>query len=120
MRKSEVPRPQSKAARESQTTISRLLNSIYYFLDCVFIVFSEENYRLVILHYDKVIMDADYHTLRGAKIAFAKYFGERAWAEDVHPQWSYSYRPDRRWFDEKLALLKRTHAGAGARASIML
>jgi hypothetical protein len=107
MRKNETLRLPRETARESQTAISRLLNSIYYFFDCVFIVFSEQNFRLVILHYDKVIMDADYHTLRGAKIAFAKFFSEKTWGQEVRPHWSQSYRPDRDWFAEKLAILKQ-------------
>jgi hypothetical protein len=107
MRKNKMPQPKRSKSRQSQTGISRLLNSIYYFLDCVFIAFSEGNYRLVILHYDKVIMDADYHTLRGAKIAFAKFFGEKAWGQEVHPLWSQTYQPDRDWLAEKQAILKK-------------
>jgi len=86
--------------------ISRLLNSIYYFLDCVFILISEKKYRLVILHHDQVIMDVHYNTLRGAKIAFAKYFGERAWAEEVQSQWTHTYQPDNDWISEKLDILE--------------
>jgi hypothetical protein len=95
-------RPKSK----NNTKISRLLNSIYYFLDCVFIIISETDYRLVILHHDQVIMDVHYNSLRGAKIAFAKYFGERAWAEEVQSQWTHTYQPDSDWMNEKLEILR--------------
>ncbi|UCH95564.1 MAG: hypothetical protein JSV88_01615 [Candidatus Aminicenantes bacterium] len=105
--KKQEPLHQQQKTMESETTISRLLNSIYYFLDCVFIILSEGDYRLVILHHDKVIMDAHYNTLRGAKIAFAKFFREMAWAEDVQPQWSHLYHPELDWLDEKLAILNR-------------
>lgn len=104
MKKQESPRQRQKLKNE--TTISRLLNSIYYFLDCVFILISEKDYRLVILHHDQVIMDVHYNTLRGAKIAFAKYFGERAWAEEVQSQWSHTYQPDNDWISEKLEILE--------------
>jgi hypothetical protein len=105
MKKQEPPRQREKL--KNKTKISRLLNSIYYFLDCVFILISEKNYRLVILHHDQVIMDVHYNSLRGAKIAFAKYFGERAWAEDVQSQWTHTYPPDNDWISEKLDILER-------------
>ncbi|MGD2088016.1 MAG: hypothetical protein PVH61_17690 [Candidatus Aminicenantes bacterium] len=104
MKKQEPLRQRQKLNNE--TKISRLLNSIYYFLDYVFIIISETGYRLVILHHDQVIMDVHYHSLRGAKIAFAKYFGERAWAEEVQPQWSHTYQPDNAWISEKLEFLE--------------
>jgi hypothetical protein len=107
MKKHEPPRQRQKL--ENETTISRLLNSIYYFLDFVFIIISEKDYRLVILQHDQVIMDVHYHSLRGAKIAFAKYFGERAWAEGVQSQWSHTYQPDNDWISEKLEILKKYH-----------
>lgn len=104
MKKQEPPRQRQKLKNE--TKISRLLNSIYYFLECVFIIISKNDYRLVILHHDQVIMDVHYNSLRGAKIAFAKYFGERAWAEDVQSQWSHTYHPVQDWINEKLEILE--------------
>ncbi len=104
MKKKDPPGQRQKLKNE--TKISRLLNSIYYFLDCVFIIITEPDYRLVILHHDQVIMDVHYKTLRGAKIAFAKYFGERAWAEEVQSQWTHAYPPDNDWMSEKLDILE--------------
>ena len=105
MKKQEPSRQRHKSKNE--ITISRLSNSIYYFLDYVFIIFSEKEYRLVILHHDLVIMDAYYNTLRGAKIAFAKFFSEKTWEENVQPQWSQTYQPDHDWLEEKLEILNR-------------
>lgn len=106
MKKQDPPRQWQKL--KNQKKISRLLNSIYYFLDCVFIIISEKDYRLVIFHHDQVVMDVHYNSLRGAKIAFAKYFGERAWAEEVQSQWSHTYQPDYDWLSEKLEILEKT------------
>jgi hypothetical protein len=105
--------PQQRQKLKNEKKISRLLNSIYYFLDCVFIIISGKDYRLVILHHDQVVMDVNYNSLRGAKIAFAKYFGERAWAEKVQSQWSHTYQPDHDWLSEKLEILEK----AGPRKS---
>jgi hypothetical protein len=77
--------------------ISRLLNSIQFYLECTFIVHVDKGYRLIILHSGKVLMDTRYNTLRGAKIAFTKYFGRRAWQEDIKPMWSHAYHPDEAW-----------------------
>jgi len=87
--------------------ISRLLNSIHYFLDCVFIFPWEEGYRLSIIHNEKSIMDANYKTLRGAKIAFAKFFGDKAWRQDLQPHWSIQYSPEQGWLSKKMKILKK-------------
>jgi hypothetical protein len=113
MRKHESMQQPQKAKPETPTKISRLLNSIYYFLDCVFILLTEKDYRLVILHHDKVVMDSQYKTLRGAKIAYAKFFNENAWAEGVQPQWSQVYQPDDDWLSEKLEILKKKRRRKG-------
>ncbi len=87
--------------------ISRLLNSIQFYLECAFIVMEEEGCRLIILHSGSVMMDTHYNTVRGAKIAFTKYFGQRAWQEDVKPSWSHTYNPDDDWMDQYLEILNR-------------
>jgi len=52
-------------------------------------------------------MDVRYNSLRGAKIAFSKYFGERAWRGEVQSQWTHTYPPDNDWISEKLDLLEK-------------
>ena len=54
--------------------ISLLTNSIYYFIECVFILDLHDHYRLVVLHLGRVLTDASYETLRGARIAFSKMY----------------------------------------------
>jgi hypothetical protein len=52
-------------------------------------------------------MDTHYRTLRGAKIAFAKFFNEMAWNQEVKPQWSYYYIPEKDWLDKKYRVLDK-------------
>ena len=91
-------------------TISRLLNSIQFYLECAIIAIGEKGYRLIILHSDHVLMDTHYNTLRGAKIAFTKYFGGRAWQEDIKPNWSHAYQPDSAWMTQYDQVVKRARS----------
>jgi hypothetical protein len=83
-------------------TISRLINSVYYFIECVFILNFHDHYRLVALHGGKVLIDASYETLRGAKIAFSKLYGDKSWREEIKAQWSHFYDPDTHWLEKKI------------------
>lgn len=81
--------------------ISLLINSIYYFIDCVYILKSKNRYRLVVLQHSKVLFDKYYPTVRGCRIAFQKFFKEKAWSEEIKAQWSHFYDPDSEWLEEK-------------------
>ena len=87
--------------------ISRLLNSIQFYLECAFIVHEDKGCHLIILHNGKVLMDTHYNTLRGAKIAFTKYFGRRAWLEELKPLWSHAYHPDDIWMKQHVDVVKK-------------
>jgi hypothetical protein len=97
--------PELKQQQEINTSekpvVSRLINSVYYFIDCVYILKSENKYRLVALHYGRVLCDKYYHTVRGCRIAFDKLFKDKAWDEKIKPQWSHFYDPDIEWLEEK-------------------
>jgi hypothetical protein len=86
---------------EMPKTISLLINSIYYFLECVFILDLRDHYRLVVLHRGHVLTDSDYESIRGAKIAFAKLYRKKAWREGVKPELSILYDPEDGWLDDK-------------------
>jgi len=81
--------------------ISRLINSVFYFIDCVYIIKLSNNYRLVALHQQHVLCDKYYPTERGCKIAFQKMFKDKAWSEEVTADWSNFYDPDKRWLAKK-------------------
>jgi hypothetical protein len=81
--------------------ISRLINSIYYFIDCVYILKLKNKYRLVALQHSKVLFDKYYPTVRGCKIAFQMMYKEKAWSDEIKAQWSHFYDPDIEWLEEK-------------------
>jgi hypothetical protein len=91
---------QQELNTEEKPVISRLINSVYFFIDCVYILQSKDKYRLVALHYGRVLCDKYYHTLRGCRIAFDKMFKHKAWREEVKANWSHFYDPDKSWLEE--------------------
>lgn len=97
-----VPQRQEGGQQEKAQSMSLLINSIYYFIECVFILSLPNRYRLVVLHHGRVLTDACYETLRGARIAFSKLYSHKAWREGVKAQWSHFYDPDSEWLGEKI------------------
>jgi len=81
--------------------ISMLINSVYYFIDCVYILRSTGKYRLVALHQSTVLHDQYYPSDDECKIAFEKLFKEKAWKEEIQPDWSHFYDPDKKWLAKK-------------------
>ena len=90
---------------EEKPMISMLINSVYYFIQDVFILQEKNKYRLVALHDNKVLYNQYYTTLRGCKIAFQKLFKEKAWSEEIKAEWSHFYYPDRKWLIKKCQYL---------------
>jgi len=82
-------------------TISLLINSVHYFIQCAYIIQSKNKYRLVVLHNGRVLIDQDYSTEKGCRIAFGKIYKDRAWDKSVTPFWSLFYDPDKEWLEEK-------------------
>jgi hypothetical protein len=72
-----------------------------------------EKYRLVVLHHNnKLLYEAVYNTVRGARIAFSKLYHGKAWDEKVKATWTIFYRPDKPWLSKKLSHVdkeKKTH-----------
>ncbi|UCH94994.1 MAG: hypothetical protein JSV88_32725 [Candidatus Aminicenantes bacterium] len=93
---------QTMVQEKEAKTISILINSIYFFIECVFILDFPDHYRLVVLQHGRVLKDARYKTLRGAKIAFSNAYRKKAWKEGMKPQWSHFYDPDKPWLDKKI------------------
>jgi hypothetical protein len=91
-----------KNSRRSTVAISRLVNSTYYFIECVFIMHLNTGYRLVVIHNGYLLKDSTYDTLKGSRIAFSKEFGHKAWQNDVTPVWTPFYNPDTAWLKEKV------------------
>jgi hypothetical protein len=81
--------------------IYRLINSLYFFLDMVLIVIEEEYYRLIV--YDRVgnsLTDKRYSTVKGARIAFMRFFRHKYYNDNPGAEWSIAYPPDADWLEE--------------------
>lgn len=87
---------------EEPARISLLINSVYYFIESVFIAETSAGFRLSATHHGATLADEMYKTLKGARIAFAKRFAYKAWQEGVKPQWTPFYPPEKDWLKEKL------------------
>jgi hypothetical protein len=102
--------------QKRDVSISRLTNSIYFFVDTCFIMDlsgadqGKNRYRLLAFHESekKIFVDKYYPTLRGARIAFRKQFKNMAWSDKVSPQWTNLYPPDRDWIDEMLSIVENS------------
>jgi len=74
--------------------ISLLVNSVFFFIETVFILETMNGYRLIVIHQRKLVTDKTYKTPNGAKIAFMKFFAYKRWEEGVKAQWTPFYPPD--------------------------
>lgn len=86
--------------------ITTLMNSNHFFIHLAIIIELEKGieYRLLVIHPNGVILDKIYPSIRGAKIAFSKYFSIRhyKYVEDGRPEnpgilakWSRFYMPEK-------------------------
>ena len=100
--------------QKRDVSISRLTNSIEYLIDTCFIMDlsgtaqGKNRYRLLAFHerVNKIFVDKYYPTLRGARIAFKRQFKNMACIDDLSPNWSDLYPPDRDWIDEMLSVVE--------------
>ena len=89
--------------------IEVLENSIFYFLQCVFIVIEEKSTQLVVIHQNRLVAHETYPTTRGAKIAFTKLYNRKCW-KDIKPKWTHGYQPLSEWMFKRMGI-----AGKGYR-----
>jgi len=87
------------------TKISILINSPYYFLEHVFIIIVDDDYRLLVIDNNIILWDKSYKTIKDAKIAFAKRFGYMAFNRIKEKQWSPQYAPDKDWLRDLLNMV---------------
>ncbi|MCP5046934.1 MAG: hypothetical protein GY940_07160 [bacterium] len=99
---------QKSGRMKQKIEISLLSNSIFYFIERVYIQkipLDDEgkrfNFRLIVIHQATVLTDQLYETCRGAKIAFAKFYQHKTWEKGVKPDWSYFYDPADTFFEKK-------------------
>jgi hypothetical protein len=88
--------------------IINLLNSAHYLLTHAFIVIDKDlSAQLIVKCSGRPLTAEPYDTVKGAKIAFIKFFKIKAFNDGIKPIWSKPYRPDIKWLDEKMAGIRR-------------
>ncbi len=97
--------------QDKPVEICVLINSIFYFLSCVFIMRMEGKYRLVVLLNNRLQYEGFYNTGKGAKIAFTKLYQEKAWDENVKATWTIFYEPNQPWLDKKVKIVNKSAKG---------
>lgn len=82
-------------AVESGLSISVLENSIYYFLQRVYIIRDHKTpgYRLIVMHQGHIRLDRFYKTARGAKIGFGRRYHWKLWKKGLKAVWTPFYSP---------------------------
>jgi hypothetical protein len=88
--------------KKEENRISRMINSVLYFLKFVFILKEGNHYRLVVIEHKNKIIDRKYKSLKGAKIACAKRLRNRFSNIEMKPVWSFLYPADEKWIEDKL------------------
>lgn len=79
-----------------------MINSVFYFLKFAFILKEENHYRLVVIQDRNKIIDMNYKSLKGAKIACTKRLRYQFNNTEMKPVWSFLYPPDEKWLKDKL------------------
>ena len=99
-----------KKSKESALDFKIILlqNAVYYSLQCVFMkkTLESENYRLIVIHNNRLQYDQTYPSQRGAKIAFTKLFGKKRW-KTGGTEWTDSYTPESEWWEEKQQIVEK-------------
>jgi hypothetical protein len=82
----------------------RLINSVMYGIKEVFIILHKESCRLIAMNDDVILHDDEYKKIRGAKIAFSRKFGNKAFdiEKEVKAQWSTAYPVDPAWLRPRI------------------
>ena len=86
----------------SEFEITRLINSVEFFCEHVFIIKLDTGYRLVIHNKGQPLFSHIYNTLRGARISFGRYFSNIGWKEGIKVAWSHFYPVDQNWIISKI------------------
>ena len=81
-----------------------LENRNCFYIQHALILLSDKQYRLIVCHGEKVLIDKIYNTMRGPIIAFSKLYRKRAFDESIKPSWSKEIPGDLKELDPPLPL----------------
>ena len=87
---------------EHKAKLYRLVNNGYFFLRYVFIMEDDLDYRLVVIHDNRLLTDRIYKSLRNAKGAFSRMYNRKAWKKGVKPEWGVFSPPGPGWIRNKI------------------
>ena len=73
--------------------VATLENTFKYFLERVLIIRYDDYCRLLVVHQNKVLIDKEYKTVVGAKIAFARLYNPQRFNRSDKPMWGGFYNP---------------------------
>ena len=76
--------------------ITLLINSAHYFLQHVLIMRENKQYRLLVIHNKRKLMDNIFKNMKGARVSFSKSFTKRRY-ESTRAEWSKLYQPEPGW-----------------------
>ncbi|NIM18190.1 MAG: hypothetical protein GTO45_39820 [Candidatus Aminicenantes bacterium] len=82
--------------------ISMLINSAYYFLQYVLIMRENRQYRLLVIHHKRKLMDKTFDKLKEARSFFSMSF-ENQMKKPTKPEWSHLYPPEPGWLEKVLS-----------------
>ncbi len=99
--KKKQPETAPAAVQVKPGQIAMLNNSVYYLIETVFVEKTQKGARLVVYHNAKLHLKEDYKSVKGAKIAFLKFFSYRAieladkgrLEKLLQPEWTHFYKP---------------------------
>lgn len=80
-----------EAERDKLKARSFLLNFYKYFLEFAVILCYHDHYRLLVIHKGELVVDNTYRTHKAARVAFSRFFKDRAWKRYDQPEWSEFY-----------------------------
>ena len=92
----------AETANKKLKKIILLENAVYYFIDYVLIILEPDAYRLVVIADGCKTIDKCYSSIKGAKIAFFRFFKHRAQQGFTKPRWSVIFPPEQEWLDDRL------------------
>ena len=81
-----------------------LTNRNCFYIHHALILFADKQYRLIVCHDEKVLIDKTYNTIRGSKIAFSKLYRKRSFDDSIIPSWSKGIPGDLKKLDPPLPL----------------
>ena len=84
------------------TKLYRLVNNGYFFLRYVFILGENGDYRLVVIHDNRLLTDRHYKSLSHAKSAFARMYNRKSWKKGVKPEWSTFFPLGISWVKDEI------------------